>query len=176
MAFFYHIYLFAKGLVRKGIKRPYFNFLVISKAKRVGKNLKVNGRSSVTNNTILGDNVNFNGMVIQGTGMVTIGNNFHSGVDSLMITDNHNFDHGKSIPYDNTVITKDISIADNVWLGSRVIILGGAVIEEGAIIQAGSVVINKIPKYGIAGGNPAKVFKYRDREHYEKLKKEAKFF
>ena len=34
---------------------------------------------------------------------------------------------------------------------------------------------NDIEKYGIAGGHPAKVFKYRDIDHYEKLKKEGKF-
>jgi acetyltransferase-like isoleucine patch superfamily enzyme len=27
----------------------------------------------------------------------------------------------------------------------------------------------------IVGGNPAQVFKYRDKKHYEKLKKEEKF-
>jgi chloramphenicol O-acetyltransferase type B len=36
-------------------------------------------------------------------------------------------------------------------------------------------VVSDVPKYGIAGGNPAKVFKYRDKKHYEKLKKEKKF-
>ena len=40
---------------------------------------------------------------------------------------------------------------------------------------SGSVVVNNIPKYGIAGGHPAKVFKYRDKEHYEKLKNQGKF-
>ena len=48
-------------------------------------------------------------------------------------------------------------------------------IGEGAIIQAGSTVVKDIEKYGIAGGHPAKVFKYRDIDHYEKLKKEGKF-
>jgi acetyltransferase-like isoleucine patch superfamily enzyme len=43
------------------------------------------------------------------------------------------------------------------------------------IIQAGSVVVKDIPKYAIAGGHPAKVFKYRNIEHYEKLKKEGEF-
>ena len=66
-------------------------------------------------------------------------------------------------------------IGDNVWIGDRVIILGGAVIGEGAIIQAGSVVIGEIPPMAIAGGHPAKVFKYRDMGHYIKLKNEGKF-
>ena len=70
---------------------------------------------------------------------------------------------------------KNIFVEDNVWLGNRVIILGGVTIEEGAIIQAGSVVVSDIPKCAIAGGNPAKVFKYRDIEHYEALKANKQF-
>ena len=144
-------------------------------AKSVGDDLRVNGYSYVTPKTELKDNVNFNGMKIQGQGKVSIGNNFHSGIDCMIITDIHNYDEGEAIPYDNTIISKDISIKDNVWLGNKVIVLPGVTIEEGAIIQAGSVVVNNIPKYAIAGGHPAKVFKYRDIEHYEKLKKEKKF-
>ena len=105
-------------------------------------------------------------MNIQGHGRVVIGNNFHSGIDCMIITDIHNYDKGKAIPYDDTILSKDVIIKDNVWLGNKVMILPGVTIEEGAIIQAGSVVVNNIPKYAIAGGHPAKVFKYRDKEHY----------
>ena len=35
---------------------------------------------------------------------------------------------------------------------------------------------NEIPPYAIAGGNPAKVFKYRNIEHFQKLKAEGKFY
>lgn len=136
--------------------------------------LKVNGKSNITSNTFLGENVNFNGMSITGGGRVVIGNNFHSGPECMMITQNHNYE-GTKIPYDSSYICKDINIEDNVWLDSRVIILGGVTIGEGAIIQAGSVVVRNIPKYAIAGGHPAKVFSSRDKEHYEKLKMEGKF-
>lgn len=135
----------------------------------------VNGPTILTKNTFLGGNVHFNGLVVSGGGKVTIGNNFHSGSDCLFICQNHNFDSGAAIPYDNTYIHKDIEIAANVWLGSRVIILGGVKIGEGAIIQAGSCVVSNIPPYAIAGGHPAKVFSQRDIEHYEKLKAEGKF-
>jgi acetyltransferase-like isoleucine patch superfamily enzyme len=140
-----------------------------------GSDLKVNGSTYLTKNTFLGSNVNFNGMRIHGKGRVTIGDNFHSGTDCMLITDIHNYDKGTAIPYDDTVISKDITIKDNVWLGNKVMILQGVTIEEGAIIQAGSVVVNNIPKYAIAGGHPAKVFKYRDINHYERLKNEKKF-
>ena len=114
-------------------------------------------------------------MNIRQKGIVEIGDNFHSGSECMMITQIHNYDGGISIPYDDTYVIKDITIEDNVWLGSRVIILGGVTISEGAIIQAGSVVVSDIPACAIAGGHPAKVFKYRDEEHYYKLKKDEKF-
>lgn len=159
----------------KRVKKYYFTLKISKRALEVGKGLKVNGKSSVNLHTILGSNVNFNGMKIQGCGKVIIGNNFHSGPECLMITQNHNYDKGKAIPYDDTYICLDVEIQDNVWLGSRVIILGGVKIGEGAIIQAGSVVVSDIPKCAIAGGHPAKVFKYRDIKHYELLKKENNF-
>lgn len=161
--------------VKKRLKTKYWTYRVRRSAAEVGDDLKVNGRSKATSNTTLGNNVNFNGMQINGGGRVSIGNNFHSGPECLMISQNHNFNDGAAIPYDSTYIYKDIVIKDNVWLGSRVIVLGGVTIGEGAIIQAGSCVVKDIPDYAIAGGHPAKVFAYRDIEHYEKLKAEGKF-
>ena len=160
----------------KKIKQKLLNTAIRFKAKECGQNLKVNHWSSVTENTILGDNVNFNGMTITGGGIVRIGDNFHSGKNCIIISQIHNYDNGTTIPYDNTYIFKDITIKDNVWIGTNVIILGGVTIEEGAFIQAGSVVVNDIPACAIAGGHPAKVFKYRDKEHYLKLKQEGRFW
>jgi len=152
-----------------------FTFIVHVKCKQSGVKLKVNGFSIVTKKTILGSNVNFNGMKISGGGNVQIGDNFHSGKECLIISQNHNFNKGSKIPYDNTYILKDIFIEDNVWLGDRIIILGGVRIGEGAIIQAGSVVVHDIPKYAIAGGHPAKVFAERDVKHYLSLKEKSSF-
>jgi acetyltransferase-like isoleucine patch superfamily enzyme len=129
----------------------------------------------LTRNTNLGKNTNFNGLTIIGEGHVSIGDNFHSGSECLILTDIHDYDNGEAIPYGTTYIVKDVKIADNVWIGSRVTILGGVQIGEGAIIQAGAVVVSDIPKYGIAGGSPARVFKQRNAEHYERLKAERKF-
>lgn len=162
--------------INNRFRRPYYNFIVKLSAKKVGKNLMVNRKSKVTPETIIGDYVGFNGMFVKGKGKVVFGNHFHSGSDCIIISSNHNYDKGKAIPYDNTHIKKDVIIEDNVWLGERVIVLGRAIIGEGAIIQAGSVVVGDIPKYAIAGGHPAKAFKYRDIEHYKNLKKQGKFF
>ena len=151
-----------------------FTTLVKMSVGKYGQPLYINGFSRVTKKTILGKNVSFNGMSIQGCGEVVVGDNFHSGKDCMIITQNHNY-KGEMLPYDNTYICKKITIGDNVWLGHRVIILPGVTIEEGAIIQAGAVVSSDIPAYAIAGGNPAKVFSHREKEHYDRLKKEGKF-
>ena len=157
------------------MRRFFCTTLAKRKIGRCGKFFRVNRPSRVTHTTYVGDNVNFNGMDISGGGIVQIGNNFHSGTECMIITGFHNYDCGTAIPYDNTYINKNVTIGDNVWLGSRVIVLGGVTIEEGAVVQAGSVVVSDIPKCAVAGGSPAKVFKYRDIDHYETLKAENKF-
>jgi acetyltransferase-like isoleucine patch superfamily enzyme len=92
-----------------------------------------------------------------------------------MINSYHKYDNADAIPYDTKEkIDKDITIKDNVWIGDRVLILGGVTIGEGVIIQAGAVIVKDIEDFGIAGGNPAKVFKYRDLVHYKKLNNENK--
>ena len=164
-----------KKNARQKIKTFLYGYKVIKNAAKIGKDLYVGGKLSVTKNTYLGDHVCFNGMQTQGAGKVTIGSYFHSRIDCLIITQNHNYDKGEAIPYDSTYIYKDVEIGDFVWIGSRVMILPGTKIGEGAIIQGGSVVHGEIPAYAIAGGNPAKVFKYRDIDHFKKLKEEGKF-
>lgn len=161
--------------VTRRIKRSYWTAVVRKRVKSCGVGLGVNFKSKIARNTYLGNYVSFNGMHIKGGGKVVIGNHFHSGQQCLMISEIHNYDCGEAIPYDDTYIYKDIIIEDNVWLGDRVIVLGGSHIGEGAIIQAGSVVAGDIPRCAIAGGHPAKPFKYRDIEHYERLKAEGKF-
>ena len=56
---------------------------------------------------------------------------------------------------------KGVIIGNDVWIGTRAIILSGVVIGDGAVIAAGAVVTKDIPPYAIVGGNPAKIIKYR---------------
>jgi acetyltransferase-like isoleucine patch superfamily enzyme len=170
------------GLYNKFYQFYYSKFLkkvfakkIMATAKSVKGKIYINNRSIVTSNTILGENVHFNGMNIFGEGKVTIGNNFHSGTGCVIITHYHNYDNGTAIPYDDTLYHKDVTIGDNVWLGNNVTILGGVTIGEGSIIQIGSVVVSNVPAMAIAGGHPCKTYKYRNLEHYSKLKSEGKF-
>lgn len=164
-----------RAMIARFLGTRWYGRQVFKKAKNIGKDLYVGGYSRVTKNTILKDYVCFNGMTIYGKGNVTIGSCFHSGVECMIITQNHDYDNGLFIPYGTEYEYKDVVIDDFVWLGSRVMILPGTHIGEGAIIQGGAVVHGEIPPYAIAGGNPATVFKYRDVEHFKKLKAEGKF-
>ena len=56
----------------KGIKRSYYTFRVKRTAKSVGRDLTVNNYSYVSPGTVLGDNVNFNGMKIQGRRILSL--------------------------------------------------------------------------------------------------------
>ncbi len=162
---------------KKKIKTRIYGRQIFNTASKIGENLYVGGYSTVNENTVLGNNVCFNGFKVYGKGNVKIGNYFHSGVECLVIAQNHDYDNGSAIPYGaGEYVYKDIEIGDFVWLGSRVTLLPGTKIGEGAIIQGGAVVHGEIPPYAIAGGNPAKVFKYRDIEHFKKLKAEGKFY
>lgn len=160
----------------KLILRYIYTLIAKRQVQSFGSGLMVNFFCKFTSKTTIGNNCHFNGLKVYGVGKVRIGDNFHSGKDCLIMTSFHNYNSEKAIPYDETYITKDVNIGDNVWIGTRVIILAGVNIGEGAIIQAGSVVVSDIPYCGIAGGHPAKVFKYRNINCYEALKASESFY
>lgn len=63
-----------------------------------------------------------------------------------------------------------ITIGNDVWIGTRAIILDGVSVGDGAVIAANSVVTKNVPPYAIVGGVPAKIIKYRfSEEKMEKL-------
>lgn len=139
-----------------------------------GVGLRVNSPSIFTKNVTVGNYCNFNGMEIGGGGIVSIGNYFHSGSGCQIITENHNYE-GNMLPYDDTFIVKSVTIGDCVWFGDKVLVVGNVNIGEGAIIAAGSVVCKDVPPLAIVGGNPATIIKYRDKDHYYRLKSEGCF-
>src|SRR5690606_4832036 len=107
------------------IRRIYFKSVATLMVGSYQEPLRVNGPTRLTQSTTLGSNTNFNGLTVAGSGSVKIGDNFHSGPGCLIICSFHNYDGGNAIPYGEDSIERDVEIGDNVWLGSRVTILGG---------------------------------------------------
>ena len=165
----------ARKRLKVTIRNHFYAHKMIRRAKSVGKGFMCNAPSHGNHNTEIGDYVCMNGVQIIGDGSCKIGSYSQFGHQILIITSNHNYDEGTKIPYDTENIYKAVEIGDFCWIGSRVTLLPGTKIGKGAIIQAGAVVHGEIPSYAIAGGNPAKVFKYRNAEHFEELKREKAF-
>ena len=66
----------------------------------------------------------------------------------------------------NLEYAKPITIKDNCWLASNVVVCGGVTIGEGCVIGAGSVVTKDIPPYSLAVGNPCRVIrKITEKDH-----------
>jgi acetyltransferase-like isoleucine patch superfamily enzyme len=105
---------------------------------------------------------------------VTIGK-FCSIADDVIIvlSGEHRYDMVSTFPLktkllngkeDETWSKGPVIIGNDVWIGSRAIILSGVKVGDGAIIGAGAVVTDNVSPYVIVAGVPARVLKFRFRE------------
>lgn len=110
----------------------------------------------------IGENVFINfGTTMVAESSITIGDNVKIGPYS-MIHDTDFHVPGKDFIHSEG---KPITIEDNAWINSRVLIMKGTVIGEGSVIAAGSVVSGIIPPNVVAGGVPAKIIKELDGQN-----------
>lgn len=109
-----------------------------------GKTLKI-GRSTFTSN-----------IKILAHDDITIGDNCIFGWECQIFSGD-----GHPIYQEESIINKDVPVVieDNVWVGSRALILKGVRVGKGSIVAAGAVVTKNVPPNCIVAGNPAKVVK-----------------
>ena len=62
---------------------------------------------------------------------------------------------------DTFLVSEQVKIGNDVWIGQNAIILDGIEIGNGAVIAAGAVVTKNVEAYSIVGGVPSKHIKYR---------------
>ena len=103
--------------------------------------------------------------------IITLGENVYITDGVKFIThDGGTLLYRKQIP--DLEITKPITVGDNVFIGTRSIIMPGVHIGNNVIIAAGSVVSKDLPDNGVYGGVPAKFIKPMD-EYFEKIQQES---
>ena len=56
-------------------------------------------------------------------------------------------------------VTAPITIGNDVWIGTRAVILKGVTIGDGAVIAAGAIVHTDVPPRTVAGGVPARILR-----------------
>ena len=54
-----------------------------------------------------------------------------------------------------------VVIGNDVWIGTGTTIMSGVKVGDGAVIAANSHIVHDVPSYGIVGGNPAALIKFR---------------
>lgn len=94
---------------------------------------------------------------------IQIGNDVMMAEEVIILNQNHKF-KDVSIPLllQGYSEKSKLKIYDDVWIGTRVIILPQVTrIGKGVIIGAGSIVTKNIEDYSIVAGNPARVIKKR---------------
>ena len=131
--------------------------------EKCGKNVNIEkGADFGTGRGIcIGDNSGL-GINCKVRGPLEIGDNVMMGPDVQILTSNHRYDRC-DIPMNQQgfLPSQKVIIGNDVWIGTRAIILPGVKIGNGVIIGAGAVVTKDIPQYAIVGGVPAKILKYR---------------
>jgi maltose O-acetyltransferase len=117
----------------------------------VGRRLRIGSHSQ------LGEDCRINGEL-------HIGEHSFMGPEVMVFTGNHGFDRTDIPMMDQQSSPEQIvTIGDDVWIGARVILLPGVHVGSHAIVGAGAVVTKDIPEWAIAGGNPARVIRFRNQ-------------
>lgn len=111
-------------------------------------------RLSVGNDSQLGQNARLQGDI-------TIGDDCVMGPDVVIMATSHGYDRVDLPIRLQGGHEKPIRIGNDVWIGTRAILLPGVELGDHCIVGAGSVVTKSFPPYSVLGGVPARLLRSR---------------
>jgi len=127
---------------------------------------RIHSRASIRNaqNIYLGNNVRITMdccIWAEQNSKIIFGDNVLVGPGAKMFCGNHGAKlNGVPMVYQERT-EKDITIGNDVWIGTGATIINGVDIGDGAVIGANTIVTKNVPPYSIVIGNPGKVLKKR---------------
>lgn len=132
---------------------------VAPQALSIGSNSYIAAHAYVTGSIVFGDDCTVNvSTVVRGT--VTMGDGVRIGAHTSILGFNHSMDPARPL-FHQPLTSKGITVGDDVWIGSNVVILDGVTIASHAVVAAGAVVTKDVPEWAVVGGNPARRIKDR---------------
>ncbi|SDT38292.1 acyltransferase [Actinoplanes derwentensis] len=94
-------------------------------------------------------------------GHVEIGDAVRIGAHTSILGFNHNMTDPDVEVFRQPLTSKGVTIGDDVWIGSHVVVLDGVTVGDKAVLAAGAIVTKSVPSGAVVAGNPARVIKWR---------------
>lgn len=140
-----------------------YRYLYVKRfSKNSGENIFIGSRVILKNlpNMTFGNNISIHsGSYIDAAGEIQIDSNVSIASQVCIYSFNHTWnDTSLPIKYNPTKLDK-IFIKEDVWIGTKAVILAGVNIESRTVIAAGSVVNKNITNNTLVAGVPAKIIK-----------------
>jgi len=101
---------------------------------------------------------------LDGNGGLRVGDGVRIGPHVCIYTANHIFDDVKRPIVEQGLRFAEVTIGNDVWIGSQATILPGVEIGDGAVVAAGAVVTKDVPPYIVVAGVPARMIMDRRAE------------
>nr|WP_307808521.1 acyltransferase [Aeromonas hydrophila] len=130
-----------------------WQFSVVLKNAKIGRNCNICAHTLIENDVVLGDNVTVKSGVYIWDGS-SIGNNVFIG--PCVTFTNDKMPRSQIYPEE----FHGIIIEEHASIGANATLLPGITIGKHAMIGAGAVVTKDVPAYAVVAGNPAKIIKY----------------
>lgn len=113
-------------------------------------------------NVEVGDDVYIGrNVTIAGQCGVVLGNNIIINHNVNIISVNHVYQNAKQTIREQGYRGGQITIGDDVWVGTGAVILDGVTIHKGAVVGANAVVTKDVSAYTVVGGVPAHIIAKR---------------
>ncbi|MVA76621.1 acyltransferase [Auraticoccus sp. F435] len=94
-------------------------------------------------------------------GEVRLGDAVRIGAHTSLLAFNHTMTDPDVEVFRQPVTPKGITVGDDVWIGSHVVVLDGVTVGSRSVLAAGAVVTKDVPAGAVVGGNPARVLRWR---------------